>query len=233
MKNILAENMLRFAPKNLSESDKNKLRSILTEKREVAYAENVLGTKSYTNAVGTPTSVVVDFSTNKYVYFETLNDRNSDNDSTFIKRTFTSGDLVVERNFVGNYTLAAGMPGTIQRANGKFTAGTALKIYMFTGDPLNPEEESEGSDNLQIGTVSDLSVYNGTTKNGSTNAAAIAVSAVNLVSGTKLRDLWSKLVEFNNKLVEAGLSTEITDANKNAIYQDFIASGGNKAAGSF
>jgi hypothetical protein len=75
MKNILAENMLRFAPKNLTESDKNKLRSILTEKREVTYAENMLATNSYKNAIGTPTSVVVDNSTEKYVYFETLHDR--------------------------------------------------------------------------------------------------------------------------------------------------------------
>lgn len=223
MKNILAENLLRFAPKNLSESDKKNLRK-LTEAEE-SYSINLLITDSYENATsGNPTIVQDDAS---YIFFDTITGGK--------KYAFETGKLVVERNFAGEFTLVAGIPGTLDE-NNKFTPGTKLMLYTFSGDPVNLPTDDQGNiiGGKSIGSepVRNLVKYNGTTQNGKFNAAQITLAATKLAR-VSLKDLWPKVTNFINKMAEIQLSTLITDEDKNAIYQQYIAQGGNKAAGNF
>lgn len=223
LKNTLAENMLRFGPKNLSESDRRNLQRLMEDKK-VAYAENIRALASYKNATsGNPDVMNVDNSENKYIYIGTGGDLAPENDYGTIKRAFETGRLIVERNFIGDYSIAAGITGTITRSSGKFTAGTALKIYTFTGEPIELEEEDD--------LVNNITTYNGSTKNGSVNAATIAVAATTL-GQIKLVDLWPKLTKFVNAMAEIQLCPAITDENKNAVYQQYVANGGKSAAGS-
>jgi len=223
MKNILAENMLRFGTKNISESN---IRKHLTEQGNNTGNVSLLITDSYKNATaGNPTIIQDDAD---YVFFDTI--------SGGRKYAFESGKLVAERNFAGDYTLLAGIPGTLDET-GKFTPGTKLMIYTFIGSPVSLPTDAEGNiiGGSSIGdseNVRNLTKYNGTTQNGKTNAAQITLAATT-VNQTTLKNLWPKVTNFINKMAEIQLSTTITDADKNTIYQQYIAYGGNKAAGNF
>ena len=224
LKNILAENMLRFGSKNLSESEKRNLQRLIEQ--DFKMPENIKGFRIIESVQTATEPTMIDAGTefpgSQYVYF----DENSFQDGT--KYAFENDKVLVQTNFGNSGKIVAiGIPGTLKNVNAKwvYTPGTSLKVFTFSmsyllgGDGNLNHEIAQGNDGL----VSNLLSYTASTKNGKVTAAAIG-GALAGVGVTGLSGYWGTVKSMVNMLATAGLTAAIADEDKALINTTFKGS---------
>jgi hypothetical protein len=217
MKNILAENMLRFGPKNLSESDRINLQRLM-EAEIIKKPTWIQGyrTSDLLKTATSPTRMGNDPLAPDVLYMYLTQSSIASSTSNSTKYAFEKDKFVAQINF-GNKTgkmFFAGIPGTLSSATGKwvFTPGTLLKLYTFSSTGFVTTSDVDGDDGL----VNDLVEYAGSTQNGIVTAVAVC-QAIAGVGQTGIKSYWETVKTIVNMLADMQLTTAITDDDKSTV----------------